>query len=951
MSEATRFQRARDLLDQADTLPADRRADYLHRACPDDPELVADVLAMLNADAAWLDRSPAGSAFEAATVDAPQLPDIPGFEIVGQLGVGGMGVVYEAKQLDPHRHVAIKVQRIDVSDTHGTMRFSLEARALARLQHPGIAQIYDARTVRRPDGTSLKCIVMELVAGPPLLEHIYRAVRKLSDRVTIAIRLCEAVAHAHQKQIIHRDLKPSNLKFDTSGNPKILDFGIARFQDMASNLTRGPDSAGVVSPIGTLQYMSPEQAAGDPADLDTRSDIYSLGLVIYQILSDGELPYHLPPDAVDPVTRIVQAKHDPLSKWDRTLAGDLTTIVAKATHPDRERRYATAMEFAADLRRYLAQEPILARPPSASYRFSRFVRRNRLGVVAATVVLLSLVGTAVVSTVSLVRVSEQKAIAQKERDTAVRQLSRATHVTQFMDMTLAKVSADDMGSNAPIGMLIGSAAAYIESGALAGEPQVEVDVRLSIGSVAVRIGEYETADRMLPRGLELARTMPREGHSGFVSIAKWLATLRRQQTRWEESEKYFLQALAQMPNTFAAGDDPPLLPATATASAAEVSRAKLETGTRVDLANLYCMTARPEKAEAQLDAVVKPLGVCSPGDSVERANYLSARGFVAAVREQPEICQTFMQQAMDMQRRVDKGPSASASLLMRNLSKSLIDLQKWGEAEGLLRKCVENDVAAFGPGGGLDPAQTLANLSFVQLCRGEVDAAAESGDRALAMFQKFHAIPPLIAKAQYNQAWVLAERGRLPQADALMTEALGTYTNSLGQAHPATLNTLDARARLRMKMGQFSLAHADAQRSLDLRRQSYGADSPAIAEAWMTLYFIRLRENPPVAELQAMLTEALRIRLKSQPPDLRETIVVRRELAAVLGSQNKLDDAKQMLDAAWASAARNPDIRPNDKRDLAGLYVQLYELKGDPVTARNWAGVADAEAAPATTRP
>jgi serine/threonine protein kinase len=297
-----------------------------------------------------------------------------------------MGAVYEAEQEFPHRTVALKVIRAGYATGEMLRRFENEAQALGRLQHPGIAQIYDAGTAETPFGRQ-PYFAMELVHGQSLLAYCDTHRLNLRQRLELMAKICDAVQHAHQRALIHRDLKPANILVDESGQPHILDFGVARLTDSDAHATRQTDIGQIV---GTLAYMSPEQVLGDPAEIDTRSDVYALGMILYELLA-GKRPYAIGRQLTEAVRTIREEEPTALRSVNRTYRGDVDTIVGKALEKDKTRRYASAAELAADLRRHLRDEPITARPPSASYLLRKFARRNKalvMGVAAVFVVLV-----------------------------------------------------------------------------------------------------------------------------------------------------------------------------------------------------------------------------------------------------------------------------------------------------------------------------------------------------------------------------------------------------------------------------------------------------------------------------------------------------------------------------------------------------------------------------------
>jgi hypothetical protein len=354
-----------------------------------------------------------------------------------------MGVVYVAEQDRPHRTVALKVIKPGLATPSILRRFEHEAEVLGRLHHPGIAQVYEASTAEGPLGPQ-PFFAMELVDGKPITAFAAEHGLRTRERLDLLARVCDAVQHAHQQSVIHRDLKPSNVLVESSGQPKILDFGVARVSRADGSAATVHTQAGQI--IGTLAYMSPEQASGDSATVDTRSDVYSLGVIGYQLLS-GKLPLEL---GDRPIHESLRAVHEeeptPLSSVDTAFRGDIDTVIAKALHKDKDRRYQSAAEFAADLRRFLANEPILARPPSAWYQLSKFAQRHRLLVVGAAAVVCALTVSLVVA---LVAASNLRAAAVMEtalRLEAERHRSESDAALAFISNVLQSADSTQGGS-------------------------------------------------------------------------------------------------------------------------------------------------------------------------------------------------------------------------------------------------------------------------------------------------------------------------------------------------------------------------------------------------------------------------------------------------------------------------------------------------------------------------
>ncbi|MHC4216998.1 MAG: serine/threonine protein kinase [Planctomycetota bacterium] len=521
-----RFDEARELFQAALDVPRDQRAGFLDERCGEDAELRSEVEALLAHDAAtdvFMQTPAAQQALADPAWSETAEPPLSGrrigsYELRGVIASGGMGTVYEAVQDNPHRLVALKVLRRGVASRSALRRFKHEAEILGRLRHPNIAQVHEAGTFDEGEGAQ-PYFAMELIKGRRLLEYAEARGLGTRQRLELLVKVCDAVQHAHLKGVIHRDLKPDNILVDDYGEPKILDFGVARATDSDLQVTTIRTDVGEL--IGTVPYMSPEQVAGDPGDLDVRSDVYALGVVLYELLT-GRLPHDLRDKTIPEAVRII-GEQDPtrLSTVDRSFRGDLDTIVAKTLEKEKDRRYQSARDLADDVRHYLSDEPIVARPASTFYQLRKFARRNKTlvgGVAAVFVVLVA----------GIIGIGIALAQARREAD-------RASLINAFLEETL--VSADPYfgkGKDTTIVDLLDDAAAELDA-RFGSRPDIAVRMRTLVGRTYKNLAMYREAEVQLRRAWETGQDALGEDHDDTLYALYVLLDILSREDRVDEA--------------------------------------------------------------------------------------------------------------------------------------------------------------------------------------------------------------------------------------------------------------------------------------------------------------------------------------------------------------------------------------------------------------------------------
>ena len=837
---------------------------------PDDDETVS------SNDIGDFEDTLSGPASAASTDDPEQPATIGRYRIVGKLGQGGMGVVWEAEQDHPKRRVALKVMRRDhVVDPLHVQMFRREAETLARLEHPNIAAIYDSG--HTDDGHDY--FAMELVRGLTLDEWLAARPSRVDEhelelRLRLFETICDAVHYAHQRGVIHRDLKPSNIivtgdtASSTSGTKsralpalKILDFGLARITDSDIAATMVSE-VGVIK--GTLPYMSPEQARGDVAAIDVRADVYALGVILYELLT-GRRPYNVSRAALAEAVRVIcEEPPRPLrDSWSgvRRPDRDLETIVGKGLEKEADRRYGSAGALGEDIDRYLSSQPILARSPSAAYQLTKMVQRNRLGAAFAATVLLLLVAFAVTATI------QSRAVA-RQRDRAEEEAAKAVAVSRFMSETLGAANPWGAGYDVTVAEVLDDATDRIAP-SFGEQPLVAAEVRHTIGTADKNLGRYDRARPLLESAFETRTRLLGDDDPETINTLSALAELAWRDSRYDEAVDLGRRLLDRQRRVY--GEPSP-----------EVA------GSLEDLGRILTDAGQFDEAEKVLD------------------------------------------DALAMNIEVHGERSLQAAACYENMATLMqLSRQDYAAAEKLARASLEIRREAI-PSPTLDTASSVNNLGVLLLLQGRYDEALPVLQEAVDISRRVGGDQhPELARALENLGNVYYRKHEFDRTLELLDEVMTIRKEVLGENSPDVARTLNNMGMVANAAGDPETAEGYLRRAVDGMERAYGPDHPDVATSHWSLAHVLWGEgklDEAEVELRAAVAVAERAFPEGSPGRARFDL----PLGNLLAERGRFTEAEPLVLSAYESylAVEGPD-GPRTA-DAASWVVKLYESWGRP---------------------
>ena len=809
------------------------------------------------------------------------------YKLLEQIGEGGMGTIWMAEQREPvKRRVALKIIKLGMDTKQVIARFEAERQALAMMDHPNIARVLDAGAT----DTGRPYFVMDLVKGSPIVEYSDKNNLTIDERLELFAQVCSAEQHAHGKGIIHRDLKPSNILVGTQdGKPqaKVIDFGIAKAT--SSKLTDKTLFTEHQQVIGTQVYMSPEQAEGS-LDIDTRTDVYSLGVLLYELLT-GSTPFDgktLNNAMYGEIQRIIREVEPPrpstrLSQSQDALAsiaahrriepkrlglllrGELDWIVMKALEKNRTRRYETANGLAMDIRRYLDGEAVVAAPPSASYRLRKFVQRNRGRVLAAGIVVATLVLGVIGTTIGMLRAgeaatkaflaaesevtakieaqeTEQKAVvaarrAEAAKDEETKARTRAETISDFVTTALRASDPVNTGGAQDMTILaaMDNAIADIASGRFKDDLETEAGLKNTIATILRNNGRLDQAHSLAVQALELYQRLHQGDHPDVAASLNDVARVVEALGRRAEAEPLMVQSLEMYQRLY-------------------------------------------------------------QGDNEHIAALLNN---VADVREElgrAAEAEPLMVQALAMYQRLYQGDDGSVARCLDNLAGVRSSLGRLDEAEPLYVQALEMRQRLY-QGDHPDLAVGLNNLAVILVQLNRREEAEPLFAQALAMRRRLYkGDHTVVAQALTNLAFLRSDLGRTAEAEPLITEALAMNRRLFQGDHPTTAHCLFTLSSVRIAMGQPAEAEPVCLESVEMHQRLFQGDHLGVALSLANL--ARARHS------------------------LHQDVQARQSFEAAIAMLRRLPDgARPLLDILGRSA-----VARLDAKDAVGALPELEEV-------------------------
>ncbi|MFT5050003.1 MAG: serine/threonine protein kinase/Tfp pilus assembly protein PilF [Chlamydiales bacterium] len=911
-SEPTRFAQVRALFEGAlDLVPEERRAYIEHAARDAGARTEAlDLLSELEDGACDL-PVPDVRALASCMEPEPGMPEsgarIAGYQILRTIGEGGMGRVFEARASSPERRVALKMMRTGLGTAASQRRFEVEAEVLARLLHPGVAQVYVSglwHDPERADAPPRPWFAMEFVPGArSLLDHVRSSGCDLRQRMNLFLELCDAVEHAHQRGVIHRDLKSANVLVDRDGRVKVIDFGIARVEGSQTDSLRTREG----EVLGTLATMSPEQALGQWTEVDVRTDVYALGVLLYE-LAAGRPPYDLKGLSLPSALRVV-CEDPPTRPGVRTAdrTGDLDWIALRALEKERTRRYANVPELAADVRRFLAHEPVLAGPPTVRYRAAKFLRRHRLAVSAAVLVLTSLIAGIVIASTERTRAILAAAESRRDAD-------HAAFINAFLLDTLA---APDPWVSGPNVRVLDRLDATLDSirADLQQRPELRASLLAALGRTYSGLSLYDRSETVLSEALTLLGSQLGRSNQRTLKV------------RLDRTDA--LLGLARY--------DDAALEARAIIKEARVGG--LADGDLTFVARDYEIQALG--GQGRLDAALEAArGLESDSEAAfgpDHEQTVSARRTLADVHaERGEVLEAeqLARACLESLRRVHAEDHPDVLRAERSLATQLLSRRQYDEAQTLLEDALERSGKRFGE----EHKSTMATrieLTVLHVHRRNLDRADQLSERALTQARRqLEPDHPLLMQAIAARADVLVLQGNHAEAEELQLEQLAVQRRRLPAVHAQRAEAENGYATLLYEIGRWAEAEQGYRRAI----AAAPPGSQFVALSALHGLGVTLLSLGRADEAAAELESCMAARIELSGPDNDGVLDTRTMLSRAYLERGDLDRARELADATVAGRilVHGPDALKTAEahNNLAVVQQKQGEYRAAEATTR-----------------
>ncbi len=940
-----RWSRIAEIFDQVSELDPAERDHVLSSECRQDNRLRAEVEALLKADGvaeAFLDASASDAADTLMALQKPGPENERTGEVIGPyrlvrlLGRGGMGDVFLAERADGQfeQQVALKLVRREVAGPLLIRRFLKERQILARLQHPNIARLLDGGV----SGQGEPYFAMEYVDGCSVVRYCEDHGLDISARLQLFLSVCDALQYAHRNLVMHRDLKPSNILVASDSRVKLLDFGVARLIEEDSEAVSG----GTLTRFGwrplTPEYAAPEQIRGET--ITTAADVYSLGAVLYELLTQKRAVEIRQPTPIGIEQAVCATDPAPPSRiaaaeTSRQLRGDLDNIVLKALAKQPERRYVSVEALAEDLRRHLDGRPVAAQPGRLAYRARKFVRRHRLGVAAAAVVLiLILTGTILV-------LWQTRAVASES--------ARAREVKTFL-LDMFQVSDPDVsrGREVTARELLDRGSRRIES-ELARQPDLQVELLTTVGEIYRKLGLYDQARPLLERAIAKARAAAPQGDELLAAALSELSVVRKEKSDLDGAEALQQEALELRRRLFGAKDPHVALSLAELASIAE-ARGRYDDGERLFRETLALDRRAYGDENALVATDLDNLGVAlwrkgsfDQADSAYREavrlrrklldpthpDLVTSLGNLAVLRSSQsryEESVALQTEVLEIRRKIYGNDHPDVALSLANLAAVLDNWGRFAEAKSYHEQALEIRRRIFGP----DNPVTIVNLHGLAISayrRGDFEEAATAMRTVESQWRKsLGEKAPATLAALNNLGVMLTELGRYPEAETALRTALSLRGEVLGRNHPEAAQSLRNLGALLCRSARYREAEPMLREAMKVFDGSLPPDHTRHAEVRVPLGALLMATNRP-GEAEGLLRRALDIRKAKFGEGHPETAEARGWLGVCLSALGRPEEGEPLIASGYRILAASPAYAPK-ARQLALQVRTLYRNRG-----------------------